>query len=103
MNIKQLNKQLEKFIESNITEFQKMDKLCDLDKHLSKSGRYIGMKNSKYGIYRYKRTTQKFDGSWDYDYKLISPEFNEELDAIDWLAQDLLSNNSKQDLIDCIK
>ena len=89
--------------ESNLPEFQKMDKLCDLDKHLSESGRYIGMKDSKYGIYKYVRTIQKFDGSWNYDYKLISPEFDEELDAIDWLAQDLLSNNSKQDFIDCIK
>lgn len=103
MDFKKLNEELKKFIESNLPEFQKMDKLCDLDKHLSESGRYIGMKDSKYGIYRYVRTTQKFDGSWNYDYKLISPEFDEELDAIDWLAQDLLSNNSKQDFIDCIK
>ena len=103
MDFKKLTEQLEKFIESNSPEFQKMDKLCDLDKHLSESGRYIGMKDSKYGIYKYTRTTQKFDGSWNYDYKLISPEFDEELDAIDWLAQDLLSNNSKQDFIDCIK
>ena len=103
MNFKQLNEQLKTFLESNLPEFQKMDKLCDLDKHLSESGRYIGMKDSKYGIYRYTRTTQKFNGSWNYDYKLISPEFDEELDAIDWLAQDLLSRNSKQDFIDCIE
>ena len=98
-----VNEKLKKCVESNLSQFQKIDKLCDLDKHLSESGRYIGMKDSKYGIYRYERTTQKFNGSWNYDYKLISPEFAEELDAIDWLAQDLLSNNSKQDFIDCIK
>ena len=103
MDFKSLNEQLSKFIESNLPEFQKMDKICDLDKHLSESGRYIGMKDSKYGIYKYIRTTQKFNGSWNYDYKLISPEFDEQLDAIDWLAQDLLSNNTKDDLEDCIK
>ena len=103
MSIKQLKEELEKFIESNLPEFQKMDKLCDLDKHLSESGRYIGMKDSKYGIYRYVRTTQKFDGSWNYDYKLISPEFNKEQEAIEWFANDLLDKNSEEDLYSCIK
>ena len=31
MDFKKINEQLEKFVESNLPEFQKMDKLCDLD------------------------------------------------------------------------
>lgn len=103
MDFKSLNEQLNTFLESILPQMQKMDKLCDLDKHITESGRYIGMKDSKYGIYKYDRTSQKFDGSWNYDYELISPEFDEELDAIDYLAQDLLSNNTKEDLEDCVK
>ena len=103
MDFKSLNEQLNKFIESNLSEFQKMDKICDLDKHLSESGRYIGMKDSKYGIYRYVRTTQKFNGSWNYDYKLISPEFDEQLDAIDWLATELMVRPGLDAVEECIK
>jgi hypothetical protein len=103
MDFKKLNEKLEKYIESNITEFAKLDKLCDLDKHLSESGRYIGLKNSKYGIYRYVRTTQKFNGSWNYDYKLISPEFTSEQEAVKWFAEDLLNNNGEETLYTCIK
>ena len=80
-----------------------MDKICDLDKHYSESGRYIGLKNSKWNIYKYARTSQKFNGAWNYDYKPISPDFNTYDEAIEWFANDLLSNNTEEDLYDCIK
>ena len=35
--------------------------------------------------------------------KSISPDFNTYDEAIEWFANDLLSNNSEEDLYDCIK
>lgn len=106
MNFKKLNEELEKLLESeysNYEEFEKIDKLCDLDKHLIESGNYLGLKDSMWGIYTNETTSQKFDGSWNWGYRLISPKFEEALDAIDWLAQDLLSANTREDLITNIK
>lgn len=103
---KRLNEKLEKLLESeysNWEDFEKIDKLCDLDKSLDESGNYLGLKDSMWGIYRYVTTSEKFDGSWNWSYKLISPKFDEALDAIDWLAQDLLSNNTREDMVACIK
>lgn len=103
MNFKKLNEKLEKFIESNLPNFQKIDKLCDTDKRYTESGRYLIRKDSKYGIYIYKRTTQKFNGSWNYDYKLISPEFNKDKEAIQWLADKFLSLASLEELKEYIE
>lgn len=103
MNFKKLNEKLEKFIESNLPNFQKIDKLCDTDKRYTESGRYLVRKDSKYGIYIYERTIQKFNGSWNYDYKLISPEFNKDKEAIQWLADKFLSLASLEELKEYIE
>ena len=76
MNIKKLNEELEKYLESSLPDISKMDKICDLDKHYSESGRYIGRRNSKWNIYKYVRTSRKFNGGYNYDYKAISPDFD---------------------------
>ena len=103
MDIKELNEQLKAFLESDLPKFQKIDKLCDTDKRYTESGRYLVKKDSKYGIYTYERTTQKFDGSWNYDYKLISPEFNKDKEAIQWLADKFLSLASLEELKEYIE
>lgn len=103
MDIKKLNEELEKYLESSLPNISKMDKICDLDKHLTESGRYIGLRDSKWNIYKYVRTSRKFNGGYNYDYKVISPDFDTQDEAIEWFANDLLNNNSEEDLYDCIK
>ena len=98
-----IHEELQKYLESSVPDISKMDKICDLDKHYSESGRYIGLKNSKWNIYKYTRISRKFNGGYNYDYKPISPDFNTYDEAIEWFANDLLSNNSEEDLYDCIK
>ena len=98
-----IHEELQKYLESSVPDISKMDKICDLDKHYSEAGRYIGLKNSKWNIYKYTRISRKFNGGYNYDYKPISPDFNTYDEAIEWFANDLLSNNSEEDLYDCIK
>lgn len=103
MNFKKLNEELKQYLESSLPDISKMDKICDLDKHYIESGRYIGRRNGKWNIYKYARTSQKFNGDWNYDYKATSPDFDTYDEAIEWFANDLLKYNSEEDLYDCIK
>ena len=92
-----LNESLEKFIESNLPDIQKLDIICINRTFNFESSNYIGRKNGKWGIY-----ITKFEYG-EHNYYIKSPEFNTPKEALQWFADKLLDDCGEEKLYYAIK
>ena len=97
MNIKQLNEKIEKLLLEDKPTYKKF---CDLDVSRTNMERHIGKDENGYAIFAWDRTSQKFDGRYNYDWVRRSPYFQSEEDAIQWFADGLLKHTDMDDIIE---
>ena len=96
MDFKKLNEELQKLLEDKRT----YEKFCDLDVSRTNMERHIGKDEKGYAIFAWDRTSQKFDGRYNYDWVRRSPYFQSEEEVIQWFADGLLKHTDMDDIIE---
>lgn len=94
---KRLNEKLQKYVESNLPEIQKLDVICINRLYNLTAKIYVGKKANTWSIFRDKRE------NGEYNYYRISPRFDKEKEAIEWYANNLLDQYGEEDLYKALK
>ena len=94
---KRLNEKLQKYVESNLPEIQKLDVICINRLYDLTAKIYVGKKANTWSIFRDKRE------NGEYNYYRISPRFDKEKEAIEWYANNLLDQYGEEDLYKALK